>query len=148
MARPALLYSGGCPVCRWLVRNIILKLDTKRELDIVPIRHPHANHLFGKMSLERRIQNWWYVETDGSLWEGNHGGGLFMLLLFPRTAWIGRLVIQFDKVHWLNKLDDWVKHNRPRIAPWLTDGPAYFRVGEVERWLQPDSITEVQDDTQ
>lgn len=143
---PTLLYSGGCPVCRWLVRHVIVWLDRDRQLNIIPIRHrlalpyfhtPHAS--LDYLPLEKRIEHWWFIDYAGQRWAGNAGGGYRLLQHLTRTAWLGTFISWHPTlIGFTNWLDEVVKRNRPRIAPWLTDGPALVRTSNRDRWIPPE----------
>lgn len=122
-----LLYSGGCPVCRWTVRNIIDRIDTHRALDIIPFRHPLGRTILDKKGLtdiDIIKQHWWFIDRDGKLWQANRGGAKQLLLSFKKTRWWAQFIPSFV----FDWLDDMVNANRPRIAPFLEDGPAILQV--------------------
>jgi predicted DCC family thiol-disulfide oxidoreductase YuxK len=129
-----LLYSGGCPVCRWTVRNVIMRLDSHRALDILPFRHPLARvilHAKGLDDIGTIKQHWWFVDANGKLWQANRGGAKQLLLSFRKTRWWARLVPSWV----FDRLDDLVNRNRPLIAAYLEDGPALVRVfGRETTW--------------
>jgi predicted DCC family thiol-disulfide oxidoreductase YuxK len=130
-----LLYSGGCKVCRWMVRTIVQRFDPS-QLDIVPFRHPIGQNILRAQGIpeDQWFRNWWFQDESGYLWAGNQGGVIQFLLSFPRTYRLGVVMDWWNLDGRMNRLDNWVKAHRPFIAQFIKDGPALIRVKGQERW--------------
>ena len=114
--RPTLLYSGGCPFCRWVARNIVLRLDKFNQLDIIPFRDATASWLLRGIPDAERYQTWWFIDGNGKRWRGNRGGGIALLLTLKRTHWIGCVLCRLGLGVCIDKLDCWVKAKRPILS--------------------------------
>lgn len=122
-----LLYSGGCPVCRWTVRHLVTHFDPHRALDILPFRHPLGRTLLAKKGLtdiDTIRQHWWFIDAEGKLWQANRGGAKQVLLAFEQTRQWARFIPSWV----LDRLDDLVNKSRPFIARFIEDGPALTQV--------------------
>ena len=90
---PVLLYDGECRLCRFAAR-LVSRLDRRRELAILPLRHPDAASLLESLPEAERLASWRLTRPDGTL--VGYGAGVVALFAAMRVtrplAWLAGLV--------------------------------------------------------
>jgi predicted DCC family thiol-disulfide oxidoreductase YuxK len=122
-----LIYSGGCPVCRYFARCVAWWDGT---LCLVPLRHPLAAKWIGDIDESTRYTTWYYIDAAGKRWPGSHGGGTELMLRWRLTRWLAKLVKTCGVTCWVDRLDACVKKARPVIAKFTPERREIHRFPE------------------
>ncbi len=125
MTRATLLYDADCRLCRFAARMVV-RLDRKRELDVVPLLDPAAALLLARLPEDEWLTTWRVALDDGSL-AGRGAGAPALLRSMRFTRPAGRLLARAPN-RALDAAYDLVARNRSRLGRLVPDGSAPRRV--------------------
>jgi predicted DCC family thiol-disulfide oxidoreductase YuxK len=123
VARPVLLYSGGCRFCRWAARTVAA-FDRGQQLAFLPLADQEAGRLLDAVPESRRTESWWVVRRDGIPVAGKSGAGIVLLTEIRPTRLLGRVLGAIGLSPLIDALDASVARYRGRLSRFVPDGPA------------------------
>ena len=125
LARPLLLYNGGCRFCRWLAR-VVVRLDVDEALAFLSIWDDAAKAMVDAIPEDDRLTGWHIVLTDGTRLSG--GPGVVRLLEELRwTRWLGTCCRVLGLTRWLGDVDAFIAQRKGRLGRRVPDGEAPHR---------------------
>jgi predicted DCC family thiol-disulfide oxidoreductase YuxK len=123
VARPVLLYSGGCRFCRWAAR-VVATLDRGERLALLPLANEEAGRLLAAVPEDRRTESWWIVGRDGTPLAGKSGAATVLLTEIRLTRLLGRVLGAIGLSPLIDALDRLFARHRGRLSRFVPDGPA------------------------
>jgi predicted DCC family thiol-disulfide oxidoreductase YuxK len=122
LARPLLLYNGGCRFCRWLAR-VVVRLDGAGALAYLSIWDDEAKPIVDAIAEDDRLAGWHLVLTDGTRLSG--GPGAVRLLEELRwTRWLGTSCRVLGLTGSLGSVDAFIAERKGRLGRGVPDGEA------------------------
>jgi predicted DCC family thiol-disulfide oxidoreductase YuxK len=122
LARPLLLYNGGCRFCRWLAR-VVVRLDGAGALAYLSIWDDEAKPILDAIAEDDRLAGWHLVLTDGTRLSG--GPGAVRLLEELRwTRWLGISCRVLGLTQSLGSVDAFIAERKGRLGRRVPDGEA------------------------
>jgi len=125
LARPLLLYNGGCRFCRWLAR-VVVRLDGREELAFLSIWDDEARPIVGAIPEDDRLAGWHFVLPDGTRLSGGPGT-VRLLEELSWTRWLGISCRMLGLTRSLGRIDAFIAQKKGRLGRRVPDGEAPHR---------------------
>lgn len=132
--KATVLYSGGCPFCRWAARQ----LEHWTDLNLIPFREPEALTMFRQVGIEgeRRFGSWWIIwgkrHCEYTAWSGDDRGWIALMYAIPKLRPLGVWLDRWAFADWVfDRVDRLIKRSRPFLSRLVPDGYAPKR---ITRW--------------
>jgi predicted DCC family thiol-disulfide oxidoreductase YuxK len=122
LARPLLLYNGGCRFCRWLAR-VVVRLDGAGALAYLSIWDDEAKPIVDAIAEDDRLAGWHLVLTDGTRLSGGPGA-VRLLEELRRTRWLGTSCRVLGLTRSLGSVDAFIAERKGRLGRRVPDGEA------------------------
>jgi len=118
---PVLLYDGNCRFCRFAAR-VIVRLDRRRALAVLPFDDPEARRLLTAVPEADRETTWHLVRSGG---RASGGAGLVELVdVLPLTRPLAPVLRRLP----LAAIYGFVSKRRSGLGRFVPDGPAPRRL--------------------